>query len=228
MDSDAPNEPSSETLALAAIETGKHLAKSVLNDMFKPTFDKRLFLTQKNKQELIDTELNEQKANYDYVIDVLDDSSLKSRIVSFIETNEVPKKYELSQYSELSTFAKLIAILFTQYYTVYCIEYLNSLNINNIQSEKREKIKFKGRPCDFGVLIKELVFHDFIEPPLPKRGPKENYKKQLASLCYGAFSVPNLDGTGETTEDNLYEEIKNPSLSNKETAFFKIVRKNVK
>jgi len=91
-----------------------------------------------------------------------------------------------------------------------------------------EKLIFLGRPVDFAVLINELVTKAWVEAPLPKRGPKENYKRQLAILCHSLFYIPNLAGTGETSVDNLYEEIKQPSLSNAETAFFEIKRKNRK
>jgi hypothetical protein len=91
-----------------------------------------------------------------------------------------------------------------------------------------EKLIFLGRPVDFAVLINDLVTKAWVQAPLPKRGPKENYKRQLAILCHSLVYIPNLDGTGETSVDNLYEEIKHPSLSNAETAFFEIKRKNRK
>lgn len=89
-----------------------------------------------------------------------------------------------------------------------------------------QKIKWLGSPSEFGVLIHELEKNGYIEKPLHKRDKTKTSWAGLAKLCSRHFFVPNQDRSGETSEENIRQEITDPSSKSRDVYFFKITRTN--
>lgn len=171
-----------------------------------------------------------ENAKYDKSSNIKDLKKFKSDLlVFFIRSKEI---YDNDMNLNANGYIAQRQRIMEQFLALKKIEYLknkiNRISDSELPPLQQEKIKWKGKPSEFGFLINELIAKGYIEPPTPIRGSKTQYKRQLAKLCFAAFRLPNLDGTGETTIDNLYEELKNPSLSDPDTAFFKISRPNRK
>jgi hypothetical protein len=166
--------------------------------------------------------------NYDTIKNIEDLKKFKSDLLKFF-VNSIDIYDKEMNFNQEGYDAQKHAIM-RQFLALYKIDFLKK-NMKRIADSEyppidKEKIKWIGRPSEFGILINELISKGYIEPPIPLKGDKSKYKKQLTKLCHSAFRIPNLEGNGETSEDNLYEEIKKPSLSDPDTAFFKISRFN--
>jgi len=213
----------------AVVETIVKEAKKQALQEFK-TFPNEIQIELQNTIEEENTVLtrliNTEFRNYDTNTNVRDTKKLKSYLLSFFVSNK--EVYDNEMNFQEDGYNSQLRRLMLQFLAVKKIDYLKE-RIKAIEetekTEKREKLRFLGRPCDFGVLINALVEADYIKPPEPKKGKKSDFKMQLARLCHNLFYIPDLKGTGETSFDNLYGEIKKPTNS-EDSDFFKIVRKN--
>lgn len=91
-----------------------------------------------------------------------------------------------------------------------------------------EKIKWLGTSSEFGLLINELTVAGYLENADHKRDKNKKSWLGTAKLLFNAFHVPDLSRMGETSIENISNEIRDPSISNKEAGFFKITRRNRK
>lgn len=204
-----------------ALQEFKLFSKYVINKLEFSANDEAIVLT-----NLLTVECTQ----YEKYFNVKDFKTFKSNLVNhFIKTTEV---YDSEKnFNEDGYNAQRRGIM-EQFLRLKRIDYLKKLIEQKTKSEKppqqQEKIKWKGKPSEFGFFINELIINGYIEPPLPNKGAKTHYKKQLAKLCFAVFSILNLNGTGETSEDNLYEELKKSSINDPDSVFFKITRPNRK
>jgi hypothetical protein len=204
-----------------ALESFKSFPKQVKTEMQFSSLDEATMLTNL---------LTDENIKYDKSLNINDLRKFKTDLNKFLlESKEVfNNDMTLNDYGYEGQRRRIML----QFLALKKIEYLKKQLDKIAQSEqlplKQEKIKWKGKPSEFGFLINELISNGYIEPPMPIKGDKNKFKKRLTKLCYNAFRIPNLDGSGETTEDNLYEEIKDPSVGDPDTAFFRIIRHNRK
>ncbi|MBK9357027.1 MAG: hypothetical protein IPN08_06505 [Bacteroidales bacterium] len=94
--------------------------------------------------------------------------------------------------------------------------------------EKGEKIEWLGTASEFGLLINELENAGYLKIADHKRNKNRTSWLRTATLLFNAFHVPDLSRNGETSVQNINNEISKPSISNKEAGFFKITRTNRK
>ena len=215
----------------AAVETILKEAKKQASSEFR-SFSGEIQLELQNTIEdentVLKRLLNIEFGNYVKILNVRDTKKLKPGLLShFVNIKDV---YDKEMNFQQDGYDGQLRRLMLQFLTVKKIDYLKG-RINAIEDVQptmtREKLQFLGSPHDFAVLIKALVAYLYIEPPKPKKGKAENYKKQLSNLCFELFHIRDLKGTGVTTPDNLYEEFKKEFIE-EDTDFFKITRTNRK
>lgn len=92
--------------------------------------------------------------------------------------------------------------------------------------EKGEKIDWRGTPTEFGLLINQLEKAGYIKLVGNEKRPDKDSWRRTAQLLFDGFSIPNLQRNGETSLEYLYKVIKNPPMTDIDSGYFKITRKN--
>jgi len=92
--------------------------------------------------------------------------------------------------------------------------------------EKGQKIDWGGTTTEFGLLINQLVKAGYIKLVDNKKLPNKDSWRRTAQLLFDSFSIPNLQRDGETSFEYFYKAIMNPPMTDMDSAYFRITRKN--
>jgi hypothetical protein len=215
-------------LADRIIAEGKKLAGSLFK-AYKNQISFNVSRPHINLDKKIDIaaiELDELDKNYNWQKSLKKPEKLRAdvieNVISALEKEaekEILWKYRYD--IQVSRVAEILCLPKKRRYLVKLIE-------ESIQTpELGEKIIFLGTAAKFGSIFNEFIKNRYFLLVRDKRGLGKASWRRTASILQSIFYVPNLAGDGETSAENLYKEIKSPSLKDG-SKFFTIHQKNRK
>ena len=166
-----------------------------------------------------------ENKNYDKYLNIKEFRKAKAQLLDhFIKTKEI---YDDALIFNQHGYNCQRQRIVEQLLVLQKIKYLKDLLLKaeSINPGKpKEKIQWLGTPSEFGLLFNELEKNGYIKKARHKRQKNNDSWSQTAALLFDAFSVPNQARDGETSEENLRQELSNPSISDKAHGFIKITR----
>jgi hypothetical protein len=218
-----------EELADRIIAEGKKLAEKQFKE-YKKEFNfslSRPHIDYEKKHAMVSEALDALYLNSKFKKALKNQSNLKAQVMRSIEQvlDKEGKKEILWKYRyeiQVAGFANILNL-------PKKVKYLEGLIEEASQKpEPGEKLIWAGKPSEFGWFFNQLINAGYLKLAQHKRSHAKGSYLNTAQLLRNAFYISNQEGDGETSLQNLCNEITTPSLSDKEHGFFRIARKSNK